>query len=62
MQKHETKGVAGGATGEVVENKGASLQGWSVRGTEAGKWRETKFGEVRRGWRLRITHKITMNT
>jgi hypothetical protein len=25
MQKHEKKGVAGGATGEVVENKGARM-------------------------------------
>jgi hypothetical protein len=25
MQKHERKGVAGGATGEVVENKGATM-------------------------------------
>jgi hypothetical protein len=27
MQKHERKGVAGGATGEVVENKGARMTG-----------------------------------
>jgi hypothetical protein len=26
MQKHERKGVAGGATGEVVENKGARVK------------------------------------
>jgi hypothetical protein len=26
MQKHEKKGVEGGATGEVVENKGARVQ------------------------------------
>jgi hypothetical protein len=25
MQRHERKGVAGGATGEVVENKGARM-------------------------------------
>jgi hypothetical protein len=29
MQEDESKGVAGGAKGEVVENKGASLQGGS---------------------------------
>jgi hypothetical protein len=27
MQKHERKGVAGGVTGEVVENKGAKMTG-----------------------------------
>jgi hypothetical protein len=27
MQKHERKGVAEGATGEVVENKGAKIVG-----------------------------------
>jgi hypothetical protein len=30
MQKLERKGVAGGATREVVENKGAILQGTTV--------------------------------
>jgi hypothetical protein len=38
MQEFENKGVVGGATAEVVENKGVSLQGWS--------------GEVVDGWGL----------
>jgi hypothetical protein len=48
MQEDENKGVAGGATGEVVENKGVSLQGWSgeVRGALTG-WKERSFDSLR---------------
>jgi hypothetical protein len=27
MQRYERKGIAGGATGEVIENKGAKMTG-----------------------------------
>jgi hypothetical protein len=48
MQEDENKGVGGGATGEVVENKGVSLQGSSgeVRDQLTG-WKERSFDSLR---------------
>jgi hypothetical protein len=45
MQKHERKGVVGGATVQVVENKDANLQGGSAEGKP-----ETEVEQDLSGW------------